>query len=95
LKAEGWYVDPYGRHDARWFSDGDPTALVRDDGVESRDPPPDVPYPGQLEPIFGAEGSDSTGADDLRRADSDEAPYDPAVEVDAAWDSFGESTGGD
>ena len=29
MNAEGWYVDPYGLHGARWFSDGTPTALVR------------------------------------------------------------------
>ena len=38
---EGWYTDPYGRHEARWFSDGTPTKLVRDRGVESYDKPPD------------------------------------------------------
>ena len=33
-------VDPFGLHDARWFSDGNATALVRDRGTESQDPPP-------------------------------------------------------
>jgi hypothetical protein len=38
--VEGWYVDPFGVHAARWFSDGTPTALVRDQGgIESRDDP--------------------------------------------------------
>lgn len=92
MKAEGWYVDPYGTHDARWFSDGAPTALVRDDGVESRDPPPSAPYPGRLEPIAAMAPS---GPDDLRRADSSEGPFDPDAEADAAWGSFGETTGGD
>ena len=40
-RAEGWYTDPYGRHEARWMSDGTPTELVRDLGVESYDAPPD------------------------------------------------------
>lgn len=40
-RAEGWYTDPYGRHEARWMSDGTPTELVRDRGVESHDAPPD------------------------------------------------------
>jgi hypothetical protein len=40
MKAEGWYVDPFGTHGERWFSDGTPTSLVRDDDVESNDPPP-------------------------------------------------------
>ena len=40
MRAEGWYHDPYGIHDDRWISDGHPTNLVRDKGVESRDAPP-------------------------------------------------------
>ena len=38
---EGWHADPFGRHEARWMSDGTPTTLVRDGDVESRDAPPD------------------------------------------------------
>ena len=92
MNAEGWYVDPFGLHDARWFSDGMPTLLVRDGGVESRDPPPSTSYSGRLEPVAS---EPSSGPDDLRRADSTEGPFDPDVEVEAAWDSFGETTGGD
>lgn len=40
-QEEGWYTDPYGRHEARWMSAGSPTKLVRDSGVESYDHPPD------------------------------------------------------
>jgi hypothetical protein len=40
-RAEGWYTDPYGRHEARWMCGGTPTELVRDRGVESYDAPPD------------------------------------------------------
>ena len=43
MNAEGWYRDPYLRHDARWYSAGKPTALVMDDGSVSRDPIPDGP----------------------------------------------------
>jgi hypothetical protein len=43
--AQNWCPDPFGAHQARWFSNGIPTALVRDDGVECQDPPP--------EPAFG------------------------------------------
>ncbi len=39
--AQNWRIDPYGLHEARWFSQGFPTALVRDGAVESQDPPPD------------------------------------------------------
>jgi hypothetical protein len=35
--AEGWYRDPTGRHEQRWFSDGAPTALVRDGELDARD----------------------------------------------------------
>ncbi|MGP8006426.1 MAG: hypothetical protein ACLP2J_05290 [Acidimicrobiales bacterium] len=93
MKAEGWYVDPYGLHDARWFSDGSPTALVHDGGVESQDPPPDTPYTGQLQrPAEPA----STDGDDLRRADSAESKrFDPETEEDAAWEAFDQSSGGD
>jgi len=35
LAAEGWYKDPYGINDERWFSGGEPTDLVRDAQVES------------------------------------------------------------
>jgi hypothetical protein len=34
-------------------------------------------------------------ADDLRRADTNEGPFDPHAESDSAWDPFGETTGGD
>jgi hypothetical protein len=38
---EGWFSDPFSRHEARWFSSGRPTFLVRDGHVESHDDPPD------------------------------------------------------
>jgi hypothetical protein len=40
-KAQNWCLDPFGHHEQRWFSQGMPTALVRDHGVEGRDPPTD------------------------------------------------------
>jgi hypothetical protein len=36
----GWQSDPFGLHEQRYFSQGEPTKLVRDGGVESYDPPP-------------------------------------------------------
>jgi len=84
MNAEGWYVDPYGLHDARWFSDGHPTALVRDHRVESRDAPPSIPYTGQLERIAEL----SLGPDSSSRA-GDEG------DTDTAWSIFDESTGAD
>ena len=47
-RAQNWCVDPFGRHEARWFSQGNPTALVRDDGVESQDPPPENAFADRL-----------------------------------------------
>jgi len=43
MTEEGWYSDPYRAHEHRWFSDGTPTALVRDQETTSKDPPPDTP----------------------------------------------------
>ncbi len=43
-RAQNWCLDPYGTHEARWFSRGIPTALVRDRGVETQDPPPDSAF---------------------------------------------------
>jgi hypothetical protein len=38
---QGWHSDPFGVHEARYFSaDGQPTKLVRDRGLESYDEPP-------------------------------------------------------
>lgn len=38
---EGWYRDPYATHGQRWVSQGRPTSLVSDRGVEGQDEPPD------------------------------------------------------
>ena len=55
--AEGWYQDPFGVHEHRWMSQGRPTKLVRDDGTESYDPPPDLPLPGELVPAEAGRGA--------------------------------------
>jgi hypothetical protein len=92
MEAEGWYVDPFGAHEARWFSDGTPTGLVRDGGRESTDPPPDTPVSGPLEPFEGAPEPDGS---DLLRADRAEAT---PVDVDpgeSAWEGFAGTGGGD
>jgi hypothetical protein len=93
---EGWYVDPFGTHAARWFSDGVPTALVRDEsGVESRDEPPTTTFQGDLEPVPEI---DASNGDDLLRADSGDPGdqiFDPDAAVGEVWRTFGESGGGD
>ncbi|MGO9456579.1 MAG: hypothetical protein ACLP62_05965 [Acidimicrobiales bacterium] len=50
LPAEGWYHDPFEHHQDRWFSNGRPTSLVRDQGLESHDAPPAEDCPALLEP---------------------------------------------
>jgi hypothetical protein len=37
--AQGWHIDPTGKHELRWFSAGTPTDVVIDGAVEGRDPP--------------------------------------------------------
>jgi hypothetical protein len=66
MRAEGWYRDPFEVHENRWFSDGRPTALVRDAGFDSHDAPPSHEWSGPLAPVTGRE---PTNGDDLKRAD--------------------------
>ncbi len=51
MRVEGWFKDPYGRHEARWFSNGALTSLVRDGSTTATDPPPSWGYQGVLEPV--------------------------------------------
>jgi hypothetical protein len=69
--AQGWYIDPYEVHQDRYFSDGRPTELVRDDGAESYDSPPDDrPFPDADSLVEApARGGQATDASDTRRAD--------------------------
>jgi hypothetical protein len=67
MRAEGWYRDPFHIHTDRWFSDGRPTDLVRDNGAESRDAPPPETVTSSLteSPQTPAvDGSDLLRADD-------------------------------
>jgi hypothetical protein len=66
MRAQGWYRDPFQSHDDRWFSDGQPTSLVRDGGHDSHDPPPARQWSGPLTPAAVLEPAN---ADDLKRAD--------------------------
>ena len=65
-KEEGWYTDPFARHEERWMSNGQPTKLVRDQGKVSQDEPPNGPYVQFPDPV---EHATSNGPLDLRRAD--------------------------
>jgi hypothetical protein len=74
-RLEGWCTDPFGRHEARWLSDGTPTKLVRDGEAESYDDPPDE-EPSQVpEPIVEDVPADG-GRDLLRAGEPDSAPSD-------------------
>jgi hypothetical protein len=66
-RVEGWYTDPFGRHEARWMSDGSPTKLVRDGDEESYENPPDEEP--TVTPTRIAEGQASDGSDLLRSDD--------------------------
>jgi hypothetical protein len=74
----GWCNDPYGRHEHRWLTAGEPSALVGDGGVESHDPPPDGSF--VVEPVLVKDKS--VDVDDLRRADG---PM-PRDAGQAVWD---------
>jgi hypothetical protein len=65
-QAQGWFRDPYGIHGHRWFSQGQPTYLVRDGHVVSRASPP----PGEVPtPLVPAE-EEPPDRRDARRADA-------------------------
>jgi hypothetical protein len=87
---EGWYTDPYARHEARWLSDGEPTKLVRDGAVQTYDEPPAGPT--VAEPVRLEDDPISTGGQDLLRADSAEADdsYDASKAKMAALDALGQ-----
>ena len=88
MTREGWYTDPFARHEARWFSDGSPTSLVRDGGATSTDPPPDSRFPRDPHLI---EPAPSVNGEDLVRAD--DGPDDPDAGVEAGWAYFTRSSG--
>ena len=52
------------------MSQGRPTKLVRDDGTESYDPPPDLPLPGELVPAEAGRGAAAGDAGDAGQESS-------------------------
>ncbi len=62
---DGWYPDPYGIHEERLFADGEPTSVVRNDGIGSLDAPP-VTEAGTAEP--GSAPRDATPSNSVRAA---------------------------
>jgi hypothetical protein len=86
VDAQGWYRDPYGIHQDRYFSAGVPTKLVRNDGRESYDPPPDKPVPDvDLIPVEPAPATDGS---DLLRADQPEESSLRGQQIRAVIDVF-------
>jgi hypothetical protein len=74
MRAEGWYQDPFKLHVDRWFSDGRPTALVRDGEQEANDPPPAADYSGPL--IDAVVDVPIDGSDLMRADDASSKPFD-------------------
>jgi hypothetical protein len=68
MRAEGWFRDPYHLHEDRWFSDGTPTSLVRDNGTTCRDEPPPQEPSEPLVPV--PEPATGTADDTLRAEDA-------------------------
>jgi hypothetical protein len=84
---EGWYTDPYERHEVRWLSQGTPTSFVRDGGTEGNNPVEDAPFkvtPVRIEIEGPGDGSDRLRADDAQSED----PYDSQEASRAATDVF-------
>jgi hypothetical protein len=55
----GWQSDPFGLHEQRYFSQGQPTKLVRDGGVEAYDPPPNQPGQSSPPPVSTREAAET------------------------------------
>ena len=74
----GWCNDPYRRHEHRWMTQGRPSALVGDGGIESQDPPPDGPF--LVDPVL-IDSDNAINRDDLKRADDPRSKNSPADDV--------------
>ena len=93
ISLEGWYTDPYDRHEARWMSQGTPTPLIRDGKIEGSNPVADEPFkvtPVRIEAEGPGDGSDQRRADDAQT----EQPYNSTEASRAATDAFDQSEGG-
>jgi hypothetical protein len=87
MNAEGWYTDPFARHEARWMSEDVPTHLVRDGDVEGSDPVTDEPF--KVTPVRVESEGPENGADLLRADDAEREPaYDPKKAARAGADAI-------
>lgn len=71
---QGWFVDPFGVHEQRWYSQGRATSLVRDGRTETQDPPPDGVVTGPLMRSHPYPGPGRASDDLLRGDDRGETP---------------------
>ncbi len=62
MDPDGWRPDPYGIHEERLFAQGEPTPLVRDDGVGSFDAISTVEVPSEGADGPGRERGEPLGA---------------------------------
>jgi len=85
-RREGWYTDPFCRHEARWISAGTPTNLVRDAQTEFHDDPPDEPWSHEPEPIIPVGGPNSSRrADDAQHEGFDSERAIDAAQIASIW----------
>jgi hypothetical protein len=72
---EGWHTDPFGLHDARWLSAGEPTKLVRDGSTEFYEAVPQTEATLVPRPIAArrevADGADLNRCDRRHRSQRD------------------------
>src|SRR5262250_1303448 len=77
-ELQGWHADPFLLHEARYFSAGRPTKLVRDGRAESFDEPPsgtwapEAPTAVALAPAPALPGEPPPGT-------AEPAPYGPGL----------------
>jgi len=53
-QQHGWQPDPFGIHEQRYFSQGQPTKLVKDGTKESYDPPPPITSTARVAVAMGS-----------------------------------------
>lgn len=77
----GWFPDPTGRHDHRWWDGGAWTAHVADAGIAGLDPLPDAsPAPGAL-PTAAGTATDAEVSSALGGTDAGAVPAHPSAPV--------------
>jgi hypothetical protein len=64
MSQDGWFDDPYGQHDGRYFSHGQPTNRVRDGNrFFFEDPPTEPPPDGELAVVVDDRPDTGAGGD--------------------------------